>query len=102
MYRIHLFVGTAVSGEGNEFAYPSGERHAFLLFSRQDIKDEEHDWNLAEQHLCNRGWERVDIERGGFLHPEQLNDSAQHLKNGYEEALTIGSALVVYFDVLEA
>lgn len=94
---VHVFIGSAAAGPTNHFSFPVGERHAILVFSLQE-EGIDFDWNEAMRLATARGWNDVDIKRGGIVGPEFMDESTQHLVPAYEEANSSGSSMFVYTD----
>ncbi|WP_285578166.1 hypothetical protein [Geothrix limicola] len=97
MPQVHIFIGSAAAGPTNQFSYPEGERHAVLIFALQD-EGADFDWDEAKWLATGRGWHDVEIQRGGVVDPETFDNTAQHLAQAYEEALSKGNSLFVYAD----
>ena len=96
MNEINLFLGIAAVAKGNELDYPIGERHAFLVFSRQPGGSEP-DWNLAESHVQRAGWSDIEFEKASTLDPSAL-DLEPSARASYDAAMANGSAIIVYSD----
>ena len=97
MPQVHIFIGSAAAGPTNRYSYPEGERHAVLIFSRQE-EGTDFDWEEATGLATGRGWHDVEIKRGGIVDPGTFDDTTQHLASAYEEALSEGNAMFVYSD----
>jgi hypothetical protein len=99
MYEVNLFMGTGAALDANQDAYPAGERHALLIFSRQP-QGTEPDWAAAEAIVTSKGWCDVQLQEGSLVNPHML-DSDPDARPCYEQALVHGWALIVFSDPVE-
>jgi hypothetical protein len=101
MFDVHLFQATAKAGTATPGTHRPGDRHAMLVFIRQD-RGTEHDWAAAEAGVCEAGWTEVSITRGGTLSAETMNGKGADFVDAFEYAMNGGCGLIVYADpVLE-
>lgn len=94
-----MFLAEASALEGNESGYPKGERHAMLVFIKQD-EDTDHDWEKAEYTIKEAKWDNVEIRKAGGLLSENLNGKEQTFIDCYESALFKGSAILIYSGII--
>lgn len=92
--EVHIFLGTAIIAEDHTSNYPIGEKHAILLFLREDIGSE---YNLtrAKEIIRSCKLKMPEFTKIGRLDPNRISD--KH-RDCYKEALESGSALVLYAD----
>jgi hypothetical protein len=101
MFDVHLFQATAKASTATPGMPRPGDRHAMLVFIRQD-RDTEHDWAAAEAGVCKAGWTEVSITRAGTLSSEAMNGKGADFVGAFEYAMNGGCGLIVYADrVLE-
>jgi hypothetical protein len=95
MYDVNLFLGIAAAAEGNELDYLPGERHAFLVFSRQP-RGSEPDWDLAESHVLNARWCDVELRQASTLDSSAADEPTA--RPSFDAAMAGGSEIIVYPD----
>ena len=98
MYEIALFLGQATAEVENGQGYAPGDRHAVVVFLRQE-KGAAPDFALAERELSHRGWAKITFSKAvhGFS-VENLNSVHPHAGSSYEDALLNGFAAIVFSD----
>lgn len=94
--EIRLYVGVAEANAGNSSGYPSGEKHAFMLYVAQN-KNSEPEWGKAEEFLRNENWCNVEVRKTGIASNEKQQEYP--FSEMYPNALKNGSALLIYSGV---
>jgi len=95
MVEIILFLGTATADEDNPHGYSAGEKHAVLLFLRQD-KGSAPNWSNAEDELEKKGWSDIVLSEASPIAPETLNSVHSDALGSYEDAVKDGFAALVF------
>lgn len=94
--EVRLFVGTAAARVGNKSRYPSGEKHAFILYLSQGVGVEP-DWERAEQTILAEHWGDIELTKTGIASQEkQMNYPFFEM---YPHALAHGYSLLIYSGV---
>ena len=96
MFEIVLFEAVATAGPANLSGYPTGEKHALIVFARQRAGSEA-DFSAACGIAKQYGWLDVTISRAALLSVESLNARPDMVRN-YEGALENGHSLVTFRD----
>ena len=99
MYDVNLFMGSAAALADNPHSYPVGERHSFLVFSRQPTGTEP-DFVAAESIVTSKGWFDVQLQEGSLVNTNAL-DCDPDARPCFEQALEHGWALIVFSDPIE-
>ena len=97
MFDVHLFQAIARASAATSGAYRPGDRHAMLIFVRQD-RGTEHNWAGAEDGAREAGWFEISINRAGTLSAENLNGKGEGFMGAFEHAMNGGCGLIVYAD----
>ena len=104
MSEIALFLGQAEANEKNGFGYSVGERHAFVVFLRQE-KGAAPNFGEAKKELESRGWQKVEFSKASHGFPveniEGLNSMHPSAGASYEDALLHGFGAVVFGELLD-
>ena len=104
MLEIAIFLGQADTTENNSAGYPAGERHAIVVFLRQE-KDASPNFAQAELEMASRGWRHIEFSKASHGFPceniEKLNSMHPHAGASYEDALLHGFGAVVFADPIE-
>jgi hypothetical protein len=101
MFEIHVFLANATSSSMAATGFIGGDRHALILFKRQEAETD-HDFEAADEHLVSQGWKNVEVTKAGTLTPESLNGKDVDFCNAYETALDAGNSIIVYRDPIPA
>ncbi len=91
--EVRLYLGIAEAKAGNSSEYPSGEKHAFVLYVAQ-MKNSEPDWERAEQFLVKENWCNVELQKTGVASREKQREYP--FSEMYPHALQNGFALLIY------
>ena len=100
MVEVTLFLGNAVAEPGNIQSYPPGEKHAVIVFVRQQ-KGTPPDFEAAAKTLEQKKWSRVSLSQAALISVENLNSVHPHAASSYEDALKTGSAALVFSDPIQ-
>ena len=95
---VHMFLAKASAQNGNEADYPKGERHSMIVFLSQELISN-HDWEKAESIIHEAYWDDIEFVKAGVIGPENVDGKDQVFSECYEEALSNGSAMLVYTGV---
>jgi len=97
-YEIHIYLGTACTTSKSNYNYPEGERHAFLLYLKAE-ESSEIDYNAAEDTAIDNGLINIEFSKAGKLDKNKLNN--QEKLEYYNDAMEVGSTLIVYSEPIE-
>lgn len=103
MYEIHVLLATAEAIESNG-NYPSGERHAITIFSRQS-EGEEPNYQLAAERAFLSGWDdfEFDTTRTLAITPEKAKLIQDEIfVQALKHALSNEAAVIVYADPIKS
>ena len=98
--EVHIFLAKAIAEDGNDLGYPVGEKHAMMLYLSQG-KGTAHDWETAEKIINESSWNNVEFSKAGTLNYENVKEKDEVFIGCYEEALSNGSAILVYSGIEE-
>jgi hypothetical protein len=90
-----MFVGEAVAQADNSLHYPTGQKHAAILFLRQETGSAP-DWARATTELERRGWSDVSLAKASSASIEALDSVHPHASASYQEAAKDGFAAVIF------
>ena len=76
MHEIYVFSANGRARAGNEFGYPTGEKHALLILLRQRPGSEA-DWIAAEVTATTRGWYELVFSEASTVRP-RISPAYQH------------------------
>ena len=98
MHYVAVFLGQATANDTNSQGYAPGNRHAVVVFLRQD-EGAAPNFALAEKELSHRGWTQIAFSKAVHGFPvENLNSVHPHAGASYEDALNNGFAAIVFAD----
>lgn len=94
-FEMHIYKGTGCITEKSKSGYPIGEKHAILLFLKED---ENSDYNLikAEETAFKTGLDQVEFSKSGKVSPDKIAGNTN--EDAYNSAVELGSALILYSD----
>jgi hypothetical protein len=99
MVEIILFLGTATANEDNPHGYSAGEKHAVLLFLRQD-KGSAPNWSKAKTSLGEKGWSDIVLSEASPIAPGALSSFHSDALASYKDALKDGFAALVFSEAV--
>ncbi|HEY8941036.1 MAG TPA: hypothetical protein VIM59_12630 [Cellvibrio sp.] len=91
--EVRIYLGVAEAGVGNSSGYPSGEKHAFVLYVAQK-KNSGSDWERAKEFLIKENWCNVEVRKTGVASKEKQQEHP--FSEMYPHALQNGFALLIY------
>ena len=90
-----LFLGEAVSQAENTLHCPAGERHAAIVFLRQESGSTP-DCSRAVAELEGRGWSDVNLAKASPVSVEALDSVHPHASASYKDALENGFSVLIF------
>jgi hypothetical protein len=97
---VMLFLGEAVTLAENSLHYPAGQRHAAIVFLRQESGSAP-DWSRAVAELEGRGWFDVNLSEASPVSVETLDSVHPHAAASYEDALKNGFAVIIFSEPID-
>jgi GTP cyclohydrolase II len=97
MFEVHVFVGRAESAGIDATGYAQGERHAVLLYLRQE-QGTDYSAEAAKCWLEQRSSVNAVFTRAAVARETQQTDFAE----AYRKALEVGGAAIIYSTPLES
>ena len=97
--EIILFLGTARANEANLHGYPPGEKHALLVFLRQE-KGSVPNWSKATTALEQKGWSDIALSEPRPIATEALGSVHPDALASYEDAIEEGFAVLVFSEAI--
>ena len=96
-----VFLAKATAAAGNTLNYPLGQRHAALLFVRQE-PGTSLDWARAEIAFQAKGWSDVALIEAGPVSVDALGPVHPHASASYDDALRDGFAALIFSEPIDA
>jgi hypothetical protein len=100
MCDIYLLMATGTAAKSDHHSYPAGERHALLLFNRQDDMAKV-DYNLVAERGRAAGWVNVRVEQVAVINKASMAGKDEICRQAYEDAVADGFHVVVFTDPLD-
>lgn len=94
-FEMHLYIGTARATDKSNSVYPIGEKHAILLFIKEDVNSE-YDSIKAEEIVVSTGWDNIEFTRCGKVSEDKIAGNSN--EDSYYDAVESGSSLIIYGD----
>src|SRR4029077_18004937 len=98
--EVIIFLGEATAQAGNSLSYPVGQRHAALLFMRQEHGTSP-DWPQAKAELERKGWSDVDLAKASPISVEALSSVHPHALASYEDATKDGFSVLIFSEPID-
>jgi hypothetical protein len=95
-----IFLGEATAQAGNSLSYPVGQRHAALLFMRQEHGTSP-DWPRAKAELERKGWSEVNLAKASPISVEALSSVYPHALASYEDASKEGFSVLIFSEPID-
>lgn len=97
---VMLFLGEAVAEAENSLHYPAGQKHAAIVFLRQESGSAP-DWPRAAAELERKGWSDVNLAKASPVSVEALDSVHPHASASYEDALKDGFAVLIFSESID-
>jgi len=94
-FEIHIYLGSACIAEESNHNYPTGEKHAFLFYLKED-ENSEYKPSKAEDIIVDLGFNKIEFSRIGKLSPDKIGNGDK--KEYYDNAIESGSTFILYKD----
>lgn len=94
-FEIHIYLGSACVTEKSKHKYPIGEKHAFLLYLKQEEKSGYNPIE-AEEIIAELGFNNIEFSKVGKVSPDKIGHGDK--KEYYDNAIESGFTFILYKD----